>query len=116
MHMDNKYHKIARILTLIPLIVFAVTVICMIVATVLEVPTARGTVYSFFALIGILNILFSHLPCLLVSVAGTVFAAKSVKQGYAPSRKFLALGIVEILACIVGVILAILMLIGGMSV
>lgn len=56
------------------------------------------------------------MQCLLVSVAGTVFAAKSVKQGYAPSRKFLALGIVEILACIVGVILAILMLIGGMSV
>ena len=69
----------------------------------------QGTIYSLFTLVGILGIVLSPLPCLAMSVAGTIFAAKAVKEGIVPARKYLVLGIVEILTHASGVILAILM-------
>ncbi len=114
--MDNRNHKIAKILILIPIIVFAVTVICMGFAMILEGPTGRGTIYSIVALIGILSIFLSPLPCLVISVAGTVFAAKALKEGSRRSLIFLVIGIVEIMTYVVGVILAGIMFINGQSV
>ena len=112
---NSKYSK-AKVMTLIPLIVFVVTVICMITATILEVPTSRGSLYSVIILIGVMSMFLSPLPCLVLSIIGTVFAAKALKEGNTQTKKFLILGILEIIACLVGVILAILMFIGGQSV
>ena len=107
--MKNRNLSKTRVLLLIPIAVFAVTVICLVFALMLASPTNKGTIYSLFALVGILGIVLSPLPCLAMSVAGTIFAAKAVKEGIVPARKYLVLGIVEILTHASGVILAILM-------
>ena len=112
---SSNYSK-AKVLTLIPLIVLAVTVICMVLATILEVPTSRGMLYTIFAFTGLMSVFISSLPCLVISIIGTVFASKATKEGTAEARKFLILGIIEILVYAVGAILAILMFIGGQGV
>ena len=50
--MNNRNYLRAKIFILIPIAVFAITAICFGLATLLEVPTSRGTVYSVFALTG----------------------------------------------------------------
>ena len=114
--MQNKNHTGARILTLIPVIVFVLTAICLLLANILEVPTGRGVLYSLLALAGVLSMFLSPLPCLVMSIVGTVFAAKAVKEGIVQSRKFLILGIIEILVYVVAVVLAIVMFIAGQGV
>ena len=111
---NNNYTK-AKVLTLIPVIVLVFTVICMVLATILEVPTGRGLIYTVFAFAGLMSIFLSPLPCLVVSIIGTVSAVKAVKEGMA-ARKFIVLGIVEILVYVLGAILAVMMFIGGQSV
>ena len=106
----------AKILTLIPIIVFLITVICMVLAMILETPTDRGTLYSVFAFIGLMSIFISPLPCLVISIIGTFFAAKAIKAGTEGGRIFLVLGIIEILVYILGGILAIVMFIAGQGV
>ena len=114
--MQNKNHTIAKILTMIPIVVFVIIVLCLLFANVLEVPTSKGVLYSIFALAGVLGIFLSPLPCLVMSVIGTVFASKAVKEGSVQSRKFFILGIIEILVYVAAVILAIVMFIAGMGV
>jgi len=111
-----KRYRIAKILILIPIVIFVITALCMGLATILEFPTDRGVVYSIFAGIGILSMFLSPLPCLVISIVGTVFAAKATKEGIIQSRKFFIIGIIEIVAYIVGVILAATMFYYGQSV
>ena len=70
--MKNGNYSKAKVLTLIPVIVFAVTVICMVLATILEGPTGRGAVYTVFAFAGLMSMFLAPLPCLVISVIGTV--------------------------------------------
>ena len=114
--MKNGNYTKAKILTLIPVIVLALTVICMILATILEGPTGRGTIYTIFAFAGLMSIFLSPLPCLVLSVIGTVFAAKATKEGTAGSIRFLILGIAEMLVYVAGAIVAVLMIIAGQGV
>lgn len=114
--MKNKNYTIGKILLSIPIVVFAITVICMVLATVLDSPTDRCEICTVFVMIGILSIIFSPLPCLVVAVLGTVFASKARKEGIPQSNDFFVLGIVEIVVCSAFVVLAILMIIGGQSV
>ncbi len=106
----------AKVLTLIPVIVLAVTVICMVLATILEGPTNRGTIYTIFAFVGVMSIFLSPLPCQVLSIIGTVFAAKATKEGTAGALKFLILGIIEILFSVGGVVIAVGMFIAGQGV
>ena len=114
--MKNSSYLKAKVLTLIPIIVLAVTVICMVLAAVLEGPTNRGTLYSVLAFAGLMCVFLSPLPCMVISVVGTVFAAKASKEGTAGARGFIILGIVEILFYVAGAILAIIMFIAGQGV
>lgn len=114
--MNNRNHRIAKILVLIPIAVFIITAISMGLATVLEYPTDMGLAYTVFAFIGIMSIFLSPLPCLVISIVGTVFAAKATKEGVVQSRKFLVIGIIEIIAYIAGVILAATLFYYGQSV
>ncbi len=115
-YMKNNNYLMSKILTLIPIFVFAVTAICMVLATTLETPTNRGAIYTVFAFAGLMGILLSPLPCLIISIIGTVFAAKAAKEGSAKTPVFLILGIIEILIYIVGAVLAAMMFIAGQGV
>lgn len=112
---SSSYSK-AKVLTLIPVFVLAATVICMVIAAMLEVPTGKGVLYTIFAFAGLIGMLISPFPCLVMSVLGTVFAVKAGKEGIAEARKFLVLGIIEISVYIVGVALAIMMFLVGQGV
>ena len=114
--LKNKDYSKAKVLTLTPLIVLAVTVICMVLATILEGPTNRGVIYTVFAFAGLMSMFISPLPCLAVSVVGTIFAAKAKKDGVSQALRFLILGIAEILVYVVGAILAVIMFIAGQGV
>ena len=89
----SSYSK-AKVLTLIPVFVLAATVICMVLAAMLEVPTGKGVLYTIFAFAGLIGMLIAPFPCLVMSVFGTVFAAKAGKEGIPGARKFLVLGII----------------------
>ena len=112
---SGNYSK-AKVLTMIPVIVLAFTVICMVLAAILEVPTSRGVLYTIFAFAGLMGVLISPLPCLVISIIGTVFAARAVKEGTAGALKFLVTGIFEILVCALGTFLAIMMFLVGQGV
>ena len=111
----SSYSK-AKVLTLIPVIVLVITLICMVLAAILEVPSNRGVIYTILAFAGLMSMFISPLPCLVMSVTGTVFAAKAAKEGTAGARKFFILGIIEVLVCVVGAILAVIMFIAGQGV
>ena len=112
---SNNYSK-AKILTLIPIIVLVVTVVCFIFATILEAPTNRGALYTIFAFAGLMSMLISPIPCMVISIIGTVFAAKATRESIAGALRFLILGIIEILVYVVGAILAVFMIIVGQGV
>ncbi len=114
--MKNGYYSKAKVLTLIPILVFAATVICMVLATILEGPTHRGTLYSIIAFIGLMSMFLAPLPCLVISIVGTVCATKALKEGIAHARIFLVTGIMEIGVYVLGAVLAVLMFIGGQGV
>ena len=114
--MKNKNYSRARVLTLIPIIVFAVTAICFVLSLMLEVPTNRGVIYSILAFAAVISMFVSPLPCLILSVLGTTFAAKARKEGAPGSLLFLVLGIIEISVYVLGVIIAVLLFIGGQGV
>ena len=114
--MKNRNYSKAKVLTLIPIFVLAFTVICFVLATILEVPTSKGVLYTIFAFAGLMGMFLSPLPCLLMSIIGTVFAAKATKEGAAEAKKFFILGIIEILVHVVGVFLAVTMFIVGQGV
>ena len=115
-YMKNRNYSKAKILVLIPIIIVVITVICMILAAILAIPTNKGVLYSLFALAGLLGMILTPLPCLVMAVAGTVFAAKAAKEGIVQSRIFLVLGIIEILINVSGVFLAIAMFVAGQGV
>ena len=112
---SSNYSK-AKVLTLIPIFFLAATVICLVLATMLEVPGSKGVLYTIFAFAGLISMFISPFPCLVMSVLGTVFAAKAGKEGIAEARKFLVLGIIEISVHVVGVALAIMMFLVGQGV
>ena len=114
--MKSRNYSKAKVLTLIPVFVLAATVICMVLASLFEVPTGKGVLYTIFAFAGLMGMLITPFPCLVMSVLGTVFAAKAVKEGAAQSRKFYIIGIIEILVYVAAVILAIVMFIAGQGV
>lgn len=114
--MKNSNYSKAKVLTLIPVVVLVVAGICMALAAIFGAATDRGTLYTIFAFTGLLGILISPLPCLIMSVIGTVFAAKALKEDAKGARKFFILGLIEILACFVGVIIAIIIFTTGQGV
>ena len=105
--MNNKNHTIAKILLLIPIAIFFIIVLCLLIAFMLETPTNKGVFYSLFALVGLAGMFLSPLPCLMMSLAGTIFAVIATKEGSAKSPKFIVLGAIELLFHVAGVCLAI---------
>ena len=80
--MKSRNYLRAKVLTLIPLIVLVVTVICIVLATILEEKKRRSVLYTIFAFAGLMGVFISPLPCLVLSIIGTVFAAKAAKEGF----------------------------------
>ena len=65
----------------IPLVVGISLAVAFFIATVLEVPTNRGIVYSVFAIISIVGSLVVSIPCGISSILGIIGAIKLRKNG-----------------------------------
>lgn len=105
--MNNADHRKAKILTLIPLAVFAVIAIILVPLTVDYLSTGSDVTAVALIFLGSSSMLLTTAPCLVMSVMGTVFASKAIKEGALQSRKFFVMGIIEILVFCVGVICAV---------
>ena len=64
--MKNSSYSKAKVLTLIPIFVLAVTVICLVLAAILEAPTGRGVLYTIFAFAGLMSMFFCRAWCCLL--------------------------------------------------
>lgn len=106
--MNNKYHKRAKILILIPIIVFAVNAVCFVPLTISYLSTGSDVTAVAIVFLASLSLIFTALPCMVMSVVGTVFASRAKKEGQTASRKFFVLGIIEIVIYALGVMGAIM--------
>ena len=106
--MDTKYHKKAKILLLIPVIVFAVNTVCFVPLTISYLSTGSDVTAVAIVFLASLSLIFTALPCMVMSVVGTVFASRAKKEGQTASRKFFVLGIIEIIIYAMGVMGAII--------
>lgn len=102
--MDNKDHRRARILTLIPVIVFAVTAVIMVPLVISYFSTGSDVTAVAIIVAGTLCLIVTTVPCLVMSVVGTVLAARAVKEGQTASRKLFVIGIIEVIVYSFGVI------------
>lgn len=94
----------------IPVISVIVIIGSFIIASILEFPTNRGAVYSFLAGIAIFGIFLIPIPCLIISIIGTVNSVKN------KNKKYKIIGIVEIIFSVLGVLLDIYIFTIGQSV
>lgn len=97
----------AKILILIPAIVFAVTAVCLVPLTISYFSTGSDVTAVALIFIGSLCLILTTIPCLVMAVVGTVYAAREKKEGQASSRIFFVIGMIEIVIYGLGVICAI---------
>jgi len=102
-------HTIKKLLW-IPVISVIVIIGSFIIASILEFPTNRGSVYSFLAGIAILGIFLIPIPCLIISIIGTVNSVKNKNE------KYKIIGIAEIIFSVLGILLDIYIFTIGQSV
>ncbi|MCR5269319.1 MAG: hypothetical protein K6E16_12495 [Lachnospiraceae bacterium] len=102
--MEMKYHKRAKIMTLIPLIVFIVSAAILIPITVSYFSTGSDPTAMLLIFVGSMILIHTAPPCLVLSILGTVAAAKAVRAGFTQTRKFFVLGIVELAIYSIGAI------------
>lgn len=105
--MNNKNHTRAKILTMIPVIAFVISAAILVPLTISYFSTGSDVTAVAIILAGTVCLSATTLPCVVLSVLGTVFAAKAKKEGQMASRKFLVIGIVELVVYSLGVIGAI---------
>ena len=105
--MDNKNHKNAKILILIPIIVFAIFALCLLPLTISYFSTGSDVTAVALIFLGSVGLILTTLPCLVLSIVGTVFAKRAEKEGELSSRKFFVIGIIEIVVYGLGVMCSI---------
>lgn len=98
-------YKIAKILVLIPLIVFAITVICFVFGIILAVLTDMGALYTFVMLISLAGVFLSPMPCFASSMVGSIFAFRARIENARYWRLFFVLGIISSIVSIFLVVL-----------
>ncbi len=95
--MDNKNYKGARVLILIPIIVFTLTAICLGALAIDYFSTGSDVTAVALIFVGTVSSLLTTLPCLVIAVLGTVFASRAKKEGIEQAGKFFVIGVIEII-------------------
>ena len=105
-----------RILLIIPAALFATMIVSFLIASILESPTDRGAAYSFFLVLSLAIFLLAPLPCIVLSVIGTLFVSRLRKQKSAEHNALFVLGTIDIALSIIVMFLALAMFVGGQGV
>ena len=102
--MNNKNYTNAKILTLIPLIIFAVNAVVLVPLTIDYFSTGSDVTAVALIFTSSLSLILTTLPCLVMSVLGTMYASRAKKEGIEQARRFFVTGIIEIVVYSVGVV------------
>lgn len=89
-HVGGTAHKV---LLIAPIAMFCSGFLLLIISSIIEMPTHRGTLYSFLSGLSLLLLFISVFPGIIMSIIGTIL---SVRAG---SKGFIVLGIIELLLC-----------------
>ena len=103
-------NKTIKKLLWIPVIAVIVIIGSFIIASILEFPTNRGAIYSFFAGIALFGIFLIPIPCLIISIIGTVIFVSN------KNNKYKIIGVVEIIFSVLNLLLDIYIFTIGSSV
>ena len=106
--MNNSNHTKAKILTLIPIIVFIFTTICMGALTISYLSTGSDATVIAIIVVGTIFLVLTTVPCFVMSILGTVSASKAKAEGIIASQKFFVIGIIEIVIYSLGLICTII--------
>ena len=88
--------KIAKPLAIVPAILAAVIILCMIMAVILEGPTDKGTAYAVFSVVGVILSFALPLPCIAAAVVSIVFTAAARKANLPKTSLFILLGVIDL--------------------
>lgn len=110
--MDNQKsgQSVAKTLLMVSLSIGIVIVASFVMAIALEIPTGKGAVYALFGFVSLLGLFLAPLPCLILSLIGTLKAWK------ASAERLIILGIVEAVCWAAVLVFASLVFMRGMSV
>ena len=104
---DKQYEK-AKTMIKIPFIVFGITVLSFLIAMVSGRPASLANPLPAVSIvICLVGALLAPLPCVVITVIGTVISAKAVKAGFIQYRRFFLIGLIEIVLIIVNAIIAV---------
>ncbi|MCR5007717.1 MAG: hypothetical protein K6A76_03955 [Oribacterium sp.] len=103
--MNNQNYSKAKILTLIPVGIFVLVAIILGAILIDYFKTGSDVTAVAFIFIGSLCLIVTTLPCMIMSVLGTLSASKAKKEGVAEAQKFFILGMVEIAVYAIGILL-----------
>ena len=103
--MTNPNYNRARILTLIPAGVFVLITIILGAIAIDYFKTGSDTTAIAFIFISSLCLILTTVPCMIMSVLGTLSASKAKKEGVAEAQKFFILGMIEIAIYAIGILL-----------
>ena len=106
--MNDRNFKTAKILLLIPPAAAVLCVVCVIISIIPELSPYGALPGPEEVALGIL--FASPIPCLVMSVIGTVLAGKANKAGVTKAKTLYTLGIFEIFLSVSGILLGLLLL------
>ncbi len=102
--MEKKNYSRAKVLIIIPLVVFVLTLICVGVPAVSYFSTGSDVAAVAMIFAGTMSALLTVLPCLVLSIIGTVSASKARKEGIDQAGRFFVIGTIEIIVYGLGMI------------
>ena len=102
--MNNKNYTAAKVLILIPVIACLISAGILIPLTISYLSTGSDVTAVGILIAGSLCLVVTTLPCLIMSIVGTVLSAKAKKEGQTSYGKFFMIGIIEIVVCSLGVV------------
>ena len=106
----------AKVLLIIPVALFATMIVSFLIASILEFPTDRGAVYSVFLMLSLAIFFLAPLPCIVLSVIGTLFVSRLKKQNDEGHNALFVLGAIDIALSILIAFLAALVFVGGQGI
>ena len=106
--MNIQNYTTAKILTLIPLGVFVLGSIILGSIAIDYFKTGSDATAIAFIFVSSLCLILTTVPCMIMSVLGTLSASKAKKEGIVRARIFFILGMTEIAIYGVGILLTII--------
>ena len=102
--MKNKNHTIGKILVLIPVIIFFIDMICLLPLILDYFSSGSDVIAVAIIFLCSLFLIITPLPCLIMSILGTIFATKAKKEGVVQAQKFFVLGVIELVIHGIGIL------------